>query len=391
MERYRSNSGRAAFVGFIGIALLVIAIWLARQAAPEFTRANLLTLAAGIFILLTFLGTGLMCLFVAGGLGASYYVDDRGITRKSLRRATTIDWSDLDRFDETLPTELDTRCRYDLYARDGRRIVIPMSSVSDADGLRSRLEPHLAPLREQAARELAKYGRSWRPDRISGLVVLGFMAPICLIFGLHGLLGWPGTGHGWETSAPLLGMIFAVVAQVLAVLGVELNSRELTASDSSIALRSLFLDRKISLVSVESVTLRTDPDAPRFARAKIRGDGRSITIHSNMPGYREVIDLVRSRSDVEPLRAWDVSRPKEGSPRRPLRRAMGVMGPMFMFAGFSFMLTGGWRFFWARTAAGDEPAAALIRIGAALSLASVGLAIISHHRGSSAKAKVPEL
>ncbi len=391
MERFHGNSGLAALVGIIGVAFFAIAIWVTGQVAPELAKASLLTLAEGIFLFFTFLGTGLLCLFAADSLGASYRLDDRGIARRSLLRATTIEWSDLDHFDEMFSAETGTQYRYNLYAGDGRRIIIAMSCVADSDRLRNRLEPRLAPLRERAAPVLAKFGRSWHPDRTTGLVVLGFIAPLFLIGGLHALIGLPGLARDGHTIAPVLGALFAAAALVLTVLGVELISRVLTVSDSGIAVRSLFLDRRITFGSVDSVTLRMDPDAPRYERAKIRGDGRSITIYSNMPGYRDVMDLVRWRSHVEPVRAGAAGRRKAGSPHGPLEWVTDVMGPVLMFAGFTIVLTGGWQLFSARTAAGDGPAAALISIGAALLLASVALAIIAHHRRPSAKAKVPEL
>jgi TRAP-type C4-dicarboxylate transport system permease small subunit len=391
MERYHGNSGLAVLVGFIGVAFFAIAIWVTSQVAPELARANLLTLAEGIFLFFTFLGMGLLCLFAADSLGASYRLDDRGITRRSFLRETTIDWSDLDCFDERFSAETGTQYRYNLYAVGGRRISIATSCVADSDRLRDRLEPHLVPLRERAAPVLAKSGRTWHPDRTTGLVVLGFIAPLFLIAGLHALLGLPGLARDGKTIAPVLGVLFAAAALLLAVLGVELIARVLTVSSSGIAVRSLFLDRKISFGSVDSVTLRMDIDAPRYERAKIRGDGRSITIYSNMPGYHDVIDLVRSRSHVEPVRAGAAGRRKTGSPRGALEWVTDVIGPVLMFAGFTIVLTGGWQLFSARTAAGDRPAAALIRIGSALLLASVGLAIIAHHRRPSAKTKVPEL
>ena len=144
MERFHGNSGLAALVGIIGVAFFAIAIWVTGQVSPELAKASLLTLAEGIFLFFTFLGTGLLCLFAADSLGASYRLDDRGIARRSLLRAMMIEWSDLDHFDEMFSAETGTQYRYNLYAGDGRRIIIAMSCVAGSDRLRNRLEPGVA-------------------------------------------------------------------------------------------------------------------------------------------------------------------------------------------------------------------------------------------------------
>jgi hypothetical protein len=356
MDRYHGNYGLAVLLGLLGVAILTLVIWVSSQAALQLAKADFLSLATGIFLFLTFLSAGVSCLFAAGLLGSSYLVDDRGITRRSLRRATIIAWADLDRFEEVFSNESGTQVRYRLYAADGRRILIPLSYLADGDRLRTRLEEYLAPLRERASRELAKSGRHWRPDRTAGLLVVGFMAPLFILGGLRfGDQGWPGRVEGSQTFARLFGALCVAAGPVLVVLGAELISRVLSVTGSGIALRSLFFDRKIVFGRVESVTLRMMGDAPGYEQAKIRGDGRAITIDSNMTGYREVMELMRSRSGVEPVRAGAVAKLKQGSPRRPLGWAIDLPRPVFMWLAFPILLIGGWRLYSARTAAGDGP------------------------------------
>ena len=183
-------------------------------------------------------------------------------------------------------------------------------------------------------------------------------------------------------SMMVLGAMFVAVAPILAVLGLELCSRVLTFSDAGIALRSLFLNRRIPFDRVESVTLRSSAESPPFEVAKIQGNDQSITIDCNTPGYHEVLARVRSRSGVEPVRAdiW------KSEVMRLLARAAAV-GTLLMCLGFGFMLIGAWQLFSERTATADRPASIKIGIGTALLLASVGLAIISHQVRSREKAE----
>jgi hypothetical protein len=59
------------------------------------------------------------------------------------------------------------------------------------------------------------------------------------------------------------------------------------------------LMRSIPFRHLESidVTISRDPEAPALERAKIRADdGQSITLDSSMPGYRPVLELLRTHA-----------------------------------------------------------------------------------------------
>lgn len=388
MERYHGTYGLAALVGFFGIAILALVIFVTGQALTQLVAAGLLTQVAGIFWRFTFLALSLIFLHVARVLGATYLVDDCGITQRILGRRTTIAWADLVHFEETLSTEFGAPARYKLFAHDGRRIVIPFSSLADG----ARLEKDLAPLRERNLRDLASYGRRCRPDRAIGLAVLGFIAPM---FCLGGQATFEQVSSGQvalsRTSAMLLGGLLVATGLVLAILGVERISRVLTVSTAGIALRSLFLDREIPFDRVQSITLRLVGEEPRCEYAKIRGDKLSITICSDMTGYRELVSLVGSRSKVAPVRAGDLPQLKTVAARRLLGRSAAVLGPPIMGMGCVMMLMGSWQLFSGGTAASDRSASMKLGIGAALLLAFVALAIVSHQVRSSQKAEYPEL
>jgi hypothetical protein len=210
---------------------------------------------------------------------------------------------------------------------------------------------------------------------------------MCLIGGLGSFeQGRSDHFEGSRMSAMVLGALFAAAAPVLALLGLELCSRVLTFSDSGIALRSLFLNRRIPIDGVESVTLWSSPDDPPREVAKIRGNDQSITIYCDTPGYREVLAMVRARSGVEPVRAEDVW---TSAVVRLLARAEALGTPL-MCLGFGLMLIGAWQLFSDRTTTADRPASIKIGIGAVFLLASVGLAIVSHQGRSRGKAEADQ-
>ncbi len=315
-------------------------------------------------------------------------MDDRGITRRLLGRETTIAWSDLDRIDETGSIQAGAQGRCVLFADDGRRrIVIPFAFLANGDQLRDQLEEHLAPLRARLLQKIAERGQIYRPGRTVGLMVLCFIAPMFLVGGLGSFeQGRSGHVEGSRMSAMVLGALSAAAATALAVLGLEWLSRVLTFSDSGIALRSLFLNRQIPFDRVESITLRFEGDSPPGEVAKIRGNDQSITMHSDTLGYRQVLAMVRSRSGVEPVRAEEIWK----SAVVHLLGRMAAVGTLLMCLGFGLMLIGAWQLFSDRTATADRPASIKIGIGAALLLASVGLAIVSHQVRSRGKAEADE-
>jgi hypothetical protein len=229
MGRYHSNSALAELIGFIGVVLLILTFSATSQAVPQLASSDHLFLVTGISLVLAVLGVVLSCLSKTGLLGASYLVDDRGITGWTLGRATTILWSDVDRFEELLSIESGTRIRYNLYTADGRWIFIHVSSLVDGDRFCGRLEEYLAPLRKRASREIAKSGRSWRPHCATGLFLLVVVGPSFVLGGLLPYeLGWSGRVEDSQTLAPILGALCAAVGSVFAALGAELISRVLT-------------------------------------------------------------------------------------------------------------------------------------------------------------------
>jgi hypothetical protein len=247
---------------------------------------------------------------------------------------------------------------------------------------KSGLDEHLAPLRARVSPRLARGGQVCHQDRTAGLLIVLFVAPMCLIGGLAGFeQGRSDHFEGPRMGAMVLGLLFAAAAPALAVLGLEMCSRVLTVSDSDIALRSLFVNRRIPFDVVESVTLWTSKESPPTEVAKIRGKGQSIAIHGNTPGYRAVLATVRSRSGVEPV-------PPEDIWNGPAMRFLGRLAPSgtpLMCLGFGMLLIGAWQLASDRTATADRPASIKIGIGVVLLLASVGLAIISHQIRSRAK------
>jgi hypothetical protein len=387
-ERYHGNLLLAGFVGLLGVALLALAVFVIGQAFAQPVTADLLTRSAGALGLIALLGTGVLFLYVARVHSATYLVDDHGITRRIPGRATTIAWPDLDRFEETHSTESGAAGRYMLFARDGRRLDVFISVLTDGARLRTRLEKQLQPLRERKLRDLADWGRRWRPHRTLGLFVLGFIAPMSVIIGCATLAQVHAAVS--TTTAMFLGGLLLAAGLVLAVLGAELVSRVLTVSDSGIALRSLFVDRWISLDRVQSITLCLVGDEPQVEYARIRGDNRSISIHSDMPGYRELLELVCSHGKIEPVRVANLAQWTGITGRGLVATTASALGPAFMGLGLVLILIGGWQLFTDRTATSDRPAAVKIGSGAALLLAFVALAIVSHEIRSSTKAREPE-
>ncbi len=205
---------------------------------------------------------------------------------------------------------------------------------------------------------------------------------MCLVGGLGAFeQGRSDHFEGPRLVAMALGAIFVATAPAMALFGLERLSRVLTISESAISLRSLFRDRRIPFDAVESVTLRTSKDDIPREVATIRGNGRSISIDSKTPGYRVVLETVASRSGVEPVRAAPIWTP--GAVR--LLNGAEAWIPVFMCIGIGLMLIGARQLFSDRTSAADRPASIKIGIAAAFLLASIGMAIISHHVRSLAK------
>ena len=112
-------------------------------------------------------------------------------------------------------------------------------------------------------------------------------------------------------------------------------------------------------------------DEPQVEYARVCGNSRSISIHSDMSGYR-----VRAANFVQ----W-MGMTGHGFFGLTAR----ALGPAVMGLGLVMMLIGGWQLFSDRTAASDRPASIIIGIGAGLLLAFVALAIVSHQARSTNK------
>ncbi len=77
----------------------------------------------------------------------------------------------------------------------------------------------------------------------------------------------------------------------------ELISRKLEITASGLTLRSFFLDRSIPFAGVDSISVKViDHEQQVVSRVTIRGtDGQKIAFDSDMPCYRAVLSLLRSR------------------------------------------------------------------------------------------------
>ena len=265
----------------------------------------MITAAAGIFGLGSLGAAGLFLLYAAREAGARFVVDNDGISRRAWGRATAVAWRELVRVQEFHATGFKGKGgasgRCVLHDVAGRRLAIPFPWVIDGSRLRALLEPHLGIVREAELRELARHGGRFRPDRAAGFVVLSFMTPMFLICGLA-IFDPAGAGGAPQSQDRIYFEVFCLAAApFLALLGVELISRELAITPDGLTLRSLFLDRSIPFTRVESISVKVqNPEEPVEERAKVRGsDGQKIAFDSGMPDYRAVLSLLRSRSGAK--------------------------------------------------------------------------------------------
>ena len=86
----------------------------------------------------------------------------------------------------------------------------------------------------------------------------------------------------------------AIAACPLIVVVVELISRKLSVMPDGLAAQ-VFLDYWIPFSQVESINVKVlSEEGSSFERARIQSvDGESITLDSNMPAYRPVLDAAR--------------------------------------------------------------------------------------------------
>jgi hypothetical protein len=303
MERFEGRQDLAFVAGLTGALLLAGIVFVISLAWPQLHTFTMTQAVAGLFGMGGFGAAAVFLLWVAREMSASYAVDDRAIMRHTWGRTVVLPWCDLESCEEQGPIELKTNAnafgRLVLRSGDGGRLTIRSHFLAEGVRLRARLEPQLAPLRDLDLRDIAKHGRSFRPTRTVGILVLTCMFPMFLIAGLTGV-DLSGSG-GFEGDRALwyIGLIGIAASPLLAILGVELTSRKLTISPEGVALRSLFLNRSIRFANIESIDVKAiqSADEPGIERAKIHGtEGQSITLDSSMPGYRPVIELARSHA-----------------------------------------------------------------------------------------------
>jgi hypothetical protein len=300
MERFEGRQDLAFVAGLTGALLLAGMVFVISQAWPQLGTFTITQAVAGLFGMGGFGAAAVFLLWVAREMSASYEVDDRAIIRHAWGRSVVLPWCDLESVEEQSPIESKTNAnafaRTVLQSGDGGRLAIRSHFLADGARLRARLEPQLAPLRDLDLLEIAKHGRSFRPTRTVGILVLTCMFPMFLIAGLSGV-DLSGSG-GFESDRALwyIGLIGIAASPLLVILALELISRELTISHEGVALRSLFLKRTIPFAHLESIDVEAieSTDEPGVERAKIRGtDGQSITLDSSMPGYRPALELAR--------------------------------------------------------------------------------------------------
>jgi hypothetical protein len=188
VERFEGNSGLVFLFGVTGFLLLALVTFVLVQAASQFATFTLPAAACGIFGLGSLGAAGLFLLYSAREAGSTFVVDDEGITRRAWGRVTTIAWHELVRLEEFNAIGSKAKPggsgRSVIYGLGGARLVIPFPFVADGPRLRGRLEPHFAPLRAAELHELLRHGRTIRPGRTVGVVVLTFMSPMFLMGGL---------------------------------------------------------------------------------------------------------------------------------------------------------------------------------------------------------------
>ena len=316
MDRFEGNRGLAVFFGLSGLFMLGFVAFVVRQIVLESSTFTLATAAAGVYGMGGLAAAGLFLLWFARDIAAGFVLDDQGITRHEWGRTIALPWRDLVRFDELTaigfkgPSK--TFGRLFLHGRDGQRVVIRFHLLPDGPHLRARLEPRLAPLRDADLREITKHGRLFRPVRTVGILVLSCMAPIFLVGGLCGLnVVQPGQ-QTTDRGSWYIGILAVGASPLLAILSFELISRKLVSltANGHLASEPVFSgDPSRSRVSRRSQsTSRSSRSAeePTVEHAKIRAEnGQCITLESSMPGYRPVLDLIRShmgaKAHLKPL------------------------------------------------------------------------------------------
>jgi hypothetical protein len=301
MERFEANGGMVFLFALTGLPLLALVAWIVIQAYPQSGDFGLAAAVIALFWLGGLIAAGVFLLYLAREAGASFTVDDEGITCRTWGRTTSLAWSDVERLEEARLSRPKGKTgawgRCVLHGRGGHHLSIASLFLADGPRFLDRLEPHLVRLRESESRRLARQGGRFRPTRAAGYGFLTCMAPIFL------LGGWaafdPGTARVGQPDDGMayLGLFALAATPLIAMLGLELVSRELTVSPDGLALRSLFLRRWIPFDRVESVTVKVmKGEGPDIERATIRGDGQKIAIESTMSGYNAILDLLHSRS-----------------------------------------------------------------------------------------------
>lgn len=302
MERFDGDHGMAAVcvvTSALLIGLIALVLVLAYPQFPDFTPA---AAAAGIFLLGGLAAAALFLLHAARDFAANILVDDERITRLAWEWSTSIAWRDLVRVEETYttsPKQPGGVAPGGCILRDaaGRCIRIRFQFVENGLRLRDRLEPYLVPLRAAEVDRLARDGGQFRPGRTIGFAVLTCIAPMFLVGGWSAFdLDIAGRGAP-AGNLVYVGYVALVASTLLVLLSVELISQELRVTTDGLRLRSLFRDRTIPFDRVASIAVNvTENEGHISERATIRGDdGQEIAIESMLPGYRAIVELVRSR------------------------------------------------------------------------------------------------
>ncbi len=305
LEQFDGDDGVAVTCGLAALLLVGVPVLLFTLVDGTFSGITPLSAAAGVFMLAGLGAAAVFLLRTAREASARYFVDDERIIRRDWGRTIVICWRDLADADESGTSRPKAKGRASgrcvLHGAQGQRLAIPFAFVVNAERLRSRLEPHLAAIRQQQQLNLAKNGGTFRPTRSAGVFALTWIVPMFLITGVAALTE-PFSGKGEITLSQRFLGFFAVAGGLgVAVVGLEQASRTLMVNAEGVALKSLFRQRSISWERVESVAVKAveqeeDSHHAVVDRVRIVGDdGQSITIDSWMPGYVAVLGQVRSR------------------------------------------------------------------------------------------------
>ena len=308
VERFEGNSGLAFLFGLSGGLLLALVAYVCAGAAEQFVTFSLLTTACGVFGQASLIAASLLLVYSAREAAATFDISEEGMKRSAWGRTTAISWRDLVGMKEFNATgakgKVGASERCVLYGRGWERLAIPFRFVVDGPRLRAGIEPHLVSLRAKELDNLARNGRRFRTGRLLGFVLLTFMVPLFLLSGLAAFDPASIRQEHQALGMTLLGIVGMVGAPILAVIGAEVYSRELVVTPDGIARPKPVTQPLDSVRAIESMKVKvTDAEEPGTERVTVRGDqGQKIAIDSGMPGYRALLELLRSRTGGKRMR-----------------------------------------------------------------------------------------